>query len=50
MKKIIEKIKLNYKISKCLETEEQRERKRFYLSLISLIISLISLILSITLL
>ncbi|MCI8700026.1 MAG: hypothetical protein HFJ47_01630 [Clostridia bacterium] len=50
MKKLWGKIKLHYKVSKCLKTEEQREKRRFYLSLISLTISLISFILSIMLL
>lgn len=44
MKKIWEKIKLNHRINKCLETEQEIERKGFYLSLISLIISITALI------
>lgn len=40
MKKLWERIKLKHRINKCLETEEEFERKSLYLSIISLIISM----------
>lgn len=50
LKEKLEDLKLQHRISKIIETEEQREKRRFYLSLISLIISLVSLIFAIKLL
>lgn len=44
MKKILDDIKLNFKVNRCLKTKKQKERESIYLSLVSLVISITVLI------
>lgn len=44
MEEIWEKLKLNYRVNRCLKTKKQKERESIYLSLVSLVISITVLI------